>query len=585
MESRRSFLASILILVLFTIALQSFYFIGMTGQYGEEAMFIQWALDGLNAAVSYSDLFRPLRTVVTDWEHFQGDPSGMYAFRVVALYPNSLFVKWFGASEVVVCLWTLITGILTIPVLVAIGERLQGRRAGIISGIILALTPGRLIYTSRIDTDMPQLFVLSVVMYCLVRSYQAPTTRQISGWAFATGVLVGTLYLAKLTLGLFTLVAIVGLSVLTALRCRFAKAEDPQRCHQPLLVCLLIVIGFSIVFSIENITYFILSGHWLLHWHMMHGNSINIPVWRSEQFTDFWFIRLWWSPEGVAWLTEHSRVLLKNLSMSIYNMNLHGLIGWAALVLGALALIFRGYGKNRGLTSMVLWGFALYYLYNEIFWYYPTIEKGLFNLTPIHKVHRFIFPCYLGGALLAGIGTARAADCLSRHLPTRRNWLEGGVIAFVTVVYALGSVNSTKTIIPQLRFSYEHFRSVGSFLRREVPQMSKVFFPAFTSNLLMVAAWPTPYKWAQLAPQQPLAQLCGGWAVVVNHFGVGTSTEGVARLYPPELAQFVSDASVPPDGWRVVWSDSSGSWGNFRRVASVSKLPECETSTSAPRGE
>jgi len=247
------------------VLLEVFFFLGVARQYGEEDIFVSLALPPREPGRNYWHSIAQFRTV-SDWAKWKGDPTDMYQFRIAALYPNLLFMQAFGASESSLTLWTALTGISTVLLVGLIGRSLVDARTGLFSASVLALIPGHIIYSARVDTDMPQLFFMCLGIFFLVPALKAATSRTQLTYAAASGLAFGFLYLSKLLLAFLALTwAILVPFLLVALGDKETLLAPRGRLRQAMWISTVLLGGFALVFAAENCAYYFLSGHWFLH--------------------------------------------------------------------------------------------------------------------------------------------------------------------------------------------------------------------------------------------------------------------------------------------------------------------------------
>lgn len=561
---------------------QLLFFVGLTGQYGEESMYVDWAVSALRSDWSYWSLFTGAKAI-QDWSSHIGDPTEMYPFRVAALYPNTVFVRLFGASEQIVCLWTMICGLGTTGLIALLGRKLHSPLAGLCAAMVLTLIPGHFIYTSRLDTDMQQLFFLCLAIYLLIASLETNKAWKRLIIGCSAGISFGLLYLCKFTVGVTAIAYGILLPFLASWQS--SQSSDPvmAKARWPVWqLALTIALGFMLVFGVENVIYHQLSGHWLLHWHMMHGNAVNLPSWRNAEvpysvgpitiwiYADTWrsLFEHAYSLAGYWYLSEGTPA--ESIEGNIYNIPLHGWSGWA--LLASLPLLFL-VKKKRRLLYTVLLGFFCYYLYLEFFWFYPTIEQGRLNLTFVQKVDRFLFPCYPGIALAVGIALAQIYSELVQRirLPKSIGFL---VIACLIGFFAGGSVSTLKKWVPGFRSSLSDLRSTGEFLQRTVPDGSIVYVEPFLEQHMTVFSYPKRFKWKTIL-QNNAKPPCDGWLIMRTYQGLGTEPNAVYATLPEWFIPIRKGEKPLLPGWEIVYQAPVDPYHARQLPALVVQLPKC----------
>ncbi len=551
---RAAFWRYLAIILVAKVFLEMIFFVGVARQYGEEDIFVSLAMPAKETGQNYWDSIARFRNI-PDLSHWRGDPTDMYPFRIAALYPNILFMRTFGASESSLMVWSAITGIGAVLLVGLIGRSLVDAAAGLFSACILALIPGHVIYSARVDTDMPQLFFMSLGLAFLVPALKAATTPRQLAFATASGVSFGLLYLAKLPPAFLALsFALLLPFLLAALGDQETLLTSRGKLRQAALIALLLLGGFVLVFAAENCAYYRLSGHWFLHCRIMKGNAVNIDAWRGEKFATFGFIKLWRPPGGCDDWFAHALMFWHSLFPvdrpgSTYSTPIHG---WSCVAfLPALLVLPFLRITRRKLSLLIVLGFVFYYLYQEIFWLYPTIEAGKLNLTLVHKVHRFIFPCYLGISLCVGLVLGWAFRLAQHHA---KRW-PGRVFQYAPacLVLAFGIANypGTKYFQTMLRSSLADFRQACSDLKTIAPDKARIFIAAGSEPYFRLFQYPRHYQLKYFV-DSPADEVCNGWGIVGGSQGIGASPATFIDGYPKWLRPYYQGQAAPPPNWRVI---------------------------------
>jgi hypothetical protein len=499
----------------------------------------------------------------------------MYPFRIAALYPNQLFMRIFGACETSLMLWSAITGIGAVLLVALIGRSLAGAAAGLFSAAVLALIPGHIIYSARVDTDMPQLFFISLGTLFLVLAVKAGTNRRQLTFAAFGGLSFGLLYLAKLLPALLALPwALLIPLLLAALGDQETLLGPQSKLRQAMAISLTLLGGFALVFAMENWAYHGLSGHWFLHWKVMKCNAVNLQSWRGGRFVTFGLLRLWLPVDGLNDLFAHTKMFCDSLFPernygSVYSAPIHG---WSAvLFLPAVLVLPFLRTRQRKLSLLLILGFVGYYLYQEFFWLYPTFEGGKLNLTFVHKVHRFIFPCYLGISLCVGLVLGWLTHLGRQHAQGCLRWIF--LSAPVCLVLAFGAANypSMRFFHTLLRGSLADFRHVCDDLKSIAPDGARIFIAAGSDPYYRLFQYPRHYEWKYFV-DDTLAGVCDGWGVVGGFQGIGASPETFVDGYPTWLGPCYLGRVKPPSGWQMVHARPSPQDPNSPCVR-IFKLP------------
>jgi hypothetical protein len=549
------FWKGLLFILVVKVLLEIIFFVGVSNQYGEETQFVSLALPQTEEGRTYWTEISKFRDSVKSWDTWRGDPCDMYPFRVAALYPNIWFLKLFGNSEWAITYWCMLTGLGSVILVALIGRELGGWAMGLYAAAALALIPGHVLYTSRVDTDIPQLFFLALGIFPLVLALVTRSVKRQAGWALASGLAFGLLYLSKLVPAFLSVGWALMLPSLLALwKDDATLIAEPGKWRQTARVSGCVLAGFLCVFLIENVAYQQLSGHWLLHWHIMGGNAVNIESWRSHESVTLGFLKIWKPPGGYQELLLHSRMFINSLfpenhSSDVYQYPIHG---WAIVLLipSLLVLPFLRNGRYR-LGLLIVAGFLLYFIYQEFLWVYPTRENGLLNITFVHKVHRFIFPCYLGIALATGAGLAALGRIGEgrRSKFARGTWMAAPLI--LTVGLGVANWPATSFFHKILRDSLEDTRVGVDMVRKHAAPGDQVFAAAGMDAFYRLFQYPETYQWNYLVDHTEKT-VTGGFALVGGSNGIGLSLEVVGDRYPTWLRGYYDAQTPAPEGWTLL---------------------------------
>jgi hypothetical protein len=237
------------------------------------------------------------------------------------------------------------------------------------------------------------------------------------------------------------------------------------------------------------------------------------------------------------------------LQGSIYSTPIHG---WSAVAFlpAFLVLPFLRISRRK-LSILLILGFVFYYLYQEFFWLYPTIEGGRLNLTMVHKVHRFIFPCYLGISLCVGLVLGWIFHLGDRSASRWPGRLFQTVSVGLVFAFGLANFASTRYFHALLRGSLADLREVCSDLKTIAPDQARIFIAAGSEPFYRLFEYPRHYELKYFIDGPP-EDVCDGWGVVGGSLGVGSSQETFVMQYPVWLRPYYNDQAEPPPGWRTI---------------------------------
>jgi 4-amino-4-deoxy-L-arabinose transferase-like glycosyltransferase len=132
-----------------------------------------------------------------------------------AMWVMGLSGRLFGFNEFTMLLPEALMGVGAVAVLYLTVRRSSGPSAGLIAGLVLALTPVATLMFRFNNPDALLVLLLVVAAYCTVRAIDASTVRRMSMWMALTGCAIGFAFLTKM-LQAFLVVPGLALAVLVA---------------------------------------------------------------------------------------------------------------------------------------------------------------------------------------------------------------------------------------------------------------------------------------------------------------------------------------------------------------------------------
>jgi len=144
------------------------------------------------AAIRLYDLGGPSLWIDEAWSYTNATmPMGALWHLIATRETNSalffLFLRtWigvFGTSEVAMRLPSFLASIATIPLVYAAGERLFGRKAGLIAAVLFGLSPLSTWYARDVRGYSPEIMFVTAGLLFLLRALERPTAANLAGWA------------------------------------------------------------------------------------------------------------------------------------------------------------------------------------------------------------------------------------------------------------------------------------------------------------------------------------------------------------------------------------------------------------------
>ncbi len=115
-----------------------------------------------------------------------------------AMWVMGLSGRLFGFSEFTMLLPEALMGVGAVAVLYLTVKRTSGPSAGLIAGLVLALTPVATLMFRFNNPDALLVLLLVVAAYCTVRAIEASTVRRMTAWMALTGCIAGFAFLTKM---------------------------------------------------------------------------------------------------------------------------------------------------------------------------------------------------------------------------------------------------------------------------------------------------------------------------------------------------------------------------------------------------
>ncbi|MGA2211516.1 MAG: glycosyltransferase family 39 protein [Acidimicrobiales bacterium] len=130
----------------------------------------------------------------------------------ISLWPMEIAARIFGLSSWSVLVPQALEGVASVALLYSAVRRWFGARAGLLAGVVLALTPVATLMFRFNNPDALLVLLLTAAAYCTVRALERGSTR----WLLAVAALVGTGFLTKYLQAYLVVPAIAGVYLLAA---------------------------------------------------------------------------------------------------------------------------------------------------------------------------------------------------------------------------------------------------------------------------------------------------------------------------------------------------------------------------------
>ena len=115
-----------------------------------------------------------------------------------AMWVMGLSGRLFGFNEFTMLLPEALMGVGAVALLYLTVRRTSGSSAGLIAGLVLAVTPVATLMFRFNNPDALLVLLLVAAAYCTIRAIDASTVRRMTGWMALTGCIVGFAFLTKM---------------------------------------------------------------------------------------------------------------------------------------------------------------------------------------------------------------------------------------------------------------------------------------------------------------------------------------------------------------------------------------------------
>jgi hypothetical protein len=169
----------------------------------------------------------------------------------------------------------------------------------------------------------------------------------------------------------------------------------------------------------------------------------------------------------------------------------------------------------------------------------------------VHKVHRFIFPFYIGISLCVGLVLGALANFGRQHSQPWPSRIFRSAPVCLVLAFAAANYPSTEYFHKLLRQSLADLRRACGDLKAMAPDGARIYIAAGSEPYYRLFQYPRHYQLKYFADERQ-ETVSDGWGVVGGFLGIGVSPETVVEQYPAWLRPYYLGQVVPPPGWRLV---------------------------------
>jgi len=426
-------------ILLLAVALRLMFFVGFIGDYGEENFYLQDALDVKDG--KYFANFDYLKYKNKD---AKTDIMETFKFRPLVYFPSGLLMRLFGVSDFTLSLWFIICSAGAIFLTYCVGTALYDRTTGCIASLILAFFPFDIIMSSRINVDQVVSLFFLLAIFIIISCSKEPKVSSYRFRFFLAGITLGVAYLAKIVV----LTLLPCLIILIIVR---AQKKD----------IIPFVLGFLIIFGLETLLYYQLTGIPLLHYKTVAG-AIEKSVLQDLPMRPLISMK-YFVYHAYTFVHYFVKLMLNQLHSPIYDKFFY-IWGWVGL-----AGLFYSFYRKKYIVPFI---FLYLYLFSEYGLLAIRWEEGTLQLYQVSKEPRHFM---LALPLLAILSAQLLKGLLEK-------WPK---LAFLALCIVLApSINTTRYIYSRYQPTLKDLKSAGAYLAKNHADQ-KIYVDVFFTDLYL----------------------------------------------------------------------------------------------------
>jgi hypothetical protein len=509
--------AALAAIVFGAVLLRVVFFVGLvSGDPQDDGIYYGNAFGIYQDGLRYLDRYRDLPA------DFLANPIDQFHVRPMVTWPIAGLFTLFGPGEVTAALWGFACSIASVVVVYRLGVVLHSRAVGLLAALLCAVYPLEVINGTRILSDVQVGLFFSLGLLLLIEA----SRRSSLVLSCLSGVAAGAAYLSN-GRGLIVLAALAASAIALALkgRARWQVAAG-------------VAAGFTAVFAVEALVYFVRTGDPLLSLRIQSGASLFKYL--HEPVSS---VRLGWI--DVRFTNGQPLELVRTVfSGSPRGVDQFGLFFWLFLAAAAYALVRRRLAP----LALLAIGLFLYLDFGPIRLEWSTTPIDL-RYFMVFKQERFALlltapSIVLAASLVAAIG--RKSRVLAALVLIVVAATSGVAIARTRAVYrgGLADLRAATTHVlahPDRRYLGDHW----------AVEHVRIFSRHRAGNVQVLDARATP------------ADPSGACLMLGGSRGVELLADYVTATLPPFARDVLVTGAAPAD-WRLVML-VDGPRSDFRR--------------------
>ena len=412
----------LLIILLFALFIRMFFFIGLGRR--DDIAFIQKAYSIMKGSIPL-----PGSSGV--------DAAGT---RIMVYFPIAFFFYLFGISEFTASLYFILCSLGSVTLAFLLGKYFFDERTGLVAALLLSFFPHEVIYSTQIIPDIPIAFYLGLTALLFILGEKNNSKK----FFLLSGLIYGIAYTTKesyITFGFF-LATYFTLNLIIKVLSR--------KKIQNLKYYLLFIVGFLIIFSVENVFY-LSQGKDLFTNIIVNKNNIMLEKNGNPNLNHYYY-------------------MMFNLYPDEFEHRIFGHF-YFAIFFSLICLLIKDFKKS---FFIIVWFLVVFFTYQ----YISTIIAGR---TYIEREDKYLTVLTLPAILLI----ARLFTIDKKISP-----IFGIIFLFITSIPALTiSYEYSRTIIDDIRDPYLFLKDLPEkeiFIPEGVHPQMEFFFGYKKSNFLKV---------------------------------------------------------------------------------------------------
>jgi len=367
---------ALILIVLFGLILRLVFFSGM----------------GISDSLAYSKAANDLNT----GKGIDPDSTLTLSTRIGLTIMTALSYKLFGINDFSAIFFVLLTSVASIILIFYFGRLLFSDKVGLIAAILLSIFPLNVVYATRLVSDLPSAFFMSLGVYIFL--YHEKNNIKNNLYYFLSGIFIGLAYLIRESA---LLIALFFVTYITwKKKIKFSYFFVP--------------LGVLSILVLESIIFFHLTGD------LFYRTSASQDYLADANEYHNYFGRLNF-PTG---LLHYPYIILTSPFLSLFYISI------------GIATVYLIYTKRKNLHEIYLWFFVLLL--------YLSFGSASFSgYIPFRAVDRYLSIITVPGLLLLAVFFSEKKKNLSKFVPV---FLAVLLVSSITGIYFSKEDNIVKNL-------------------------------------------------------------------------------------------------------------------------------------------